>query len=108
MPPNAYSLIKEYLDIFGTPDFIVDACVPKSIVNILRAKGHNILSISEIDAQTKEPLSDNEISNISKCLGGSTIISLNVKHFEFLYGGVIPLKAGDTKYLIRQISRYSS
>lgn len=103
MPPNAHSLIANYIKKSGNPEYIADACVPAEVVAVMRGKGQNVLSINEIDATTKEPMSDIAITNISNALG-IPVITLNIPHF--LGCEIIPLKATGTTQQLAVISSY--
>ncbi len=104
MPPNAYSLISEYIENFGNPAYVADACVPAKIVKSMREKGLNVLSITEIDAETTEPLSDIEILNIANRLE-IPVITLNISHFMACIE-YIPLKATSVERQLFVISNY--
>lgn len=104
MPPNAYSLISSYIELFGNPAYVADACVPAKIVKSLREKGQNVLSITEIDAKTREPLSDTEIINIANKLE-IPVITLNISHFMACIK-CIPLRAAGIESQLAMISNY--
>lgn len=104
LPPNAYSLISRYIEKFGNPAYIADACVPSKIVKTMREKGQNVLSIIEIDAETREPLSDLEIINIANKLE-IPVITLNISHFVTCIK-CIPLRATGAESQLAAISNY--